>query len=266
MSTMKHKPTRTGRGLWLWACAGACIGAGAALLVLAPARWLATGLEQLSDGHLQLRQVQGTVWAGSAELVLAGPAGSQGATRLPGRVQWRVQAAWDHVAMALQADCCMPQALTLRVTPRRDRLQFTVDDSQSTWPMALFSGLGTPWNTVQLEGELQLRSRGLRAEWAAGQLQLAGELALEARDLRSPLSTLKPMGSYRVTLDGGARPRLQLETLSGSLQLSGQGHWAGGQLHFEGVASALPAHEAELSNLLNLIGRREGSRSILKAG
>ncbi|MDP3699758.1 MAG: type II secretion system protein N [Hylemonella sp.] len=266
MSTLTPSIKRPARGLWLWACAGACIGVGAALLLLAPARWLAAGLEQFSEGHLQLRQVQGTVWAGSAELVLTGPQGSQGATRLPGRVQWRVQAAWSHLAMALQADCCMPQALTLRVTPRRDRLQFTVDDSQSTWPMALFSGLGTPWNTVQLEGELHLRSRGLRAQWAGGPLQVDGELQLEARDLRSPLSTLKPMGSYRVTLGGGASPSLQLETLSGSLQLSGHGHWNGAHLHFDGVASALPAHEAELSNLLNIIGRREGPRSILKAG
>jgi general secretion pathway protein N len=266
MSAMTRTPARTGHGVWRWACAGACVGAGAALLVLAPARWLASGLEQVSHGHLQLRQVQGTVWAGSALLMLAGTAGSQGATRLPGRMQWRVGAAWDHLAMALQADCCMPQALTLRMTPRWGRLEFAMDDSQSTWPLALSSGLGSPWNTAQLEGELRVQGRGLRAEWAAGHLRVDGELALEAHDLRSPLSTLRPMGSYRVTLDGGAGPRLRLETLSGSLQLSGQGYWRGGQLHFEGVASALPAHEAELSNLLNLIGRREGPLSILKVG
>lgn len=258
--------TRSLLGLWRWACAGACIGAGAAVLVLAPARWLAAGLEQLSEGHLQLRQVRGTVWAGSAELVLTGPQGSLGATRLPGRVQWQVQLAWTHLVMALHADCCMPQALLLRVRPQGRGLQFSVDDSASNWPMALLSGLGTPWNTLQLEGELQLRSRSLRAAWAGGALLLQGELQLEARDLRSPLSTLKPMGSYRVTLDGGDPPRLQLETLSGSLQLSGQGRWTGSQLHFDGVASALPAHEVELSNLLNIIGRREGARSILKVG
>lgn len=259
-----HPPTA--RGFWRWACAGACLGATAALLLLAPARWLAAGLEQFSAGQLQLRQVQGTVWDGSGELVLTGPPGSQGATRLPGRVHWRVQAAWDQLALRLRADCCMPQALRVRVRVQGQGLQFSMDDSASTWPMALFSGLGSPWNTVQLEGELQLRSRGLRAAWAGGALQMEGELQLEARDLRSPLSTLKPMGSYRVTLDGGDRPRLQLETLSGSLQLSGQGHWTGSQLHFDGVARALPAHEAELSNLLNIIGRREGARSILKAG
>lgn len=263
MTTVSTRPVR---GLWRWACAGACLGVGAALLVLAPARWLAAGLEQLSDGHLQLRQVQGTVWRGSAELVLTGPAGSLGATRLPGRVQWRVQAAWNHLAMALQADCCLPQALTLRVRPQGRGLLLSVDDSASSWPMALLSGLGTPWNTLRLEGELQLRSRGLRAVWTGGAVQVTGALQIEARELRSPLSTLKPVGSYRVTLDGGARPGLALETLSGSLQLSGQGHWTGSQLHFEGVASALPAHAAELSNLLNIIGRREGPRSILKAG
>jgi len=245
---------------------GACIGACATLLALAPARWLAAGLAQFSDGHLQLWQPQGTVWAGSAQLVLAGSAGSRGAMRLPGRLQWRVRPAWGHLALVLQADCCTPQAVTLRMKPQRDRLQFSLDDSLSTWPMALLSGLGTPWNTLQIEGVLQVRSQGLRAELTRGHLLLAGALQLEARDLRSPLSTLKPLGSYRISLDGGARPRLQLETLEGSLQLSGQGQWRDGHLQFEGAATAVPAHAAELSNLLNLLGRREGARSILKVG
>ncbi|MCZ8252321.1 MAG: type II secretion system protein N [Hylemonella sp.] len=263
---MQSSHPHAAHGFWRWACAGACLGAVMAVLLLAPARWLAWGLERLSAGQLQLRQVQGTLWDGSGELVLTGPPGSQGATRLPGRVQWRVQAAWDGLALRVQADCCMPQALRVRVRAQGRGLQFSAEDSASTWPMALFSGLGSPWNTVQLEGELQLRSRGLQAAWAGGTLQLQGELQLEARDLRSPLSTLKPVGSYRVTLDGGTRPRLQLETLSGSLQLSGQGHWSGSQLHFDGVAQAMPSHEAELSNLLNIIGRRDGARSILKVG
>lgn len=263
---MKRKPTNTGHSLWGWVGAGACIGACAALLVLAPARWLAAGLAHLSDGHLQLVQPQGTLWSGSAQLVFAGSAGSQGALRLPGRLHWRLRLAGGQALMTLQADCCLPQPLALRVTPHLDRLQFTLDDSQSRWPMALFSGLGAPWNTMQLEGELQLRSQGLRATLGTAPLLIEGMLALEARDLRTPLSTLKPIGSYLVTLDGGARPRLRLETLAGSLLLSGQGQWSDGQLRFDGAASAAAAHEAELTNLLNIIGRREGSRSILKAG
>lgn len=264
---MTRNPTpRTPGFVWAWACAGACVGCFAALLVLAPARWLATALHQLSYGHLQLSQTQGTVWAGSAQLALTGSPGSRDAVRLPGRVQWQVVAGWGHVDIQVQASCCTPQPISMTVTPRWKRLQFTLADSQSTWPARLFSGLGTPWNTVQLEGELLVVGKGLRVELTPDHLVFDGDLRLDARDLSSHLSSLRPMGSYRITLGGGSTPSLQLETLSGSLQLSGQGHWSGSHLRFDGTASAAPAHEAELSNLLNIIGRRDGARSILKVG
>jgi general secretion pathway protein N len=74
------------------------------------------------------------------------------------------------------------------------------------------------------------------------------------------------MGSYRITVNGGATSTLQLATLEGSLQLSGSGRWVGSRLRFEGVASAAPEREAALSNLLNIIGRRNGARSIITIG
>jgi general secretion pathway protein N len=37
-------------------------------------------------------------------------------------------------------------------------------------------------------------------------------------------------------------------------------------LQFSGVASAAPDREAALSNLLNIIGRRNGARSIITIG
>nr|MBP6494324.1 type II secretion system protein N [Rhodoferax sp.] len=79
-------------------------------------------------------------------------------------------------------------------------------------------------------------------------------------------STLKPMGSYRLTVSGGETTRLQLETLDGSLQLSGTGEWVGSRLRFAGEATAAPDREAALSNLLNLIGRRTGARSVITVG
>jgi general secretion pathway protein N len=77
------------------------------------------------------------------------------------------------------------------------------------------------------------------------------------------------MGSYRVQLRGGADqapPQIELSTLSGSLQLSGQGQWLDHRLRFQGEATAAAQHEAALSNLLNIIGRRQGSRSLLSLG
>ena len=95
---------------------------------------------------------------------------------------------------------------------------------------------------------------------------MAGSLRVDAQDMASRLSTLKPMGSYRLTLKGGDVHTLQLETLQGGLQLSGSGQWIGGKLRFDGFASAAPERQDALSNLLNIIGRRDGARAIIKVG
>ena len=42
--------------------------------------------------------------------------------------------------------------------------------------------------------------------------------------------------------------------------------WVGGRLRFSGEASASPEREAALANLLNIIGRRQGSRSVIQIG
>jgi general secretion pathway protein N len=54
--------------------------------------------------------------------------------------------------------------------------------------------------------------------------------------------------------------------LSGALQLKGQGQWLGERLRFTGEASAAEGQDAVLSNLLNIIGRRDGTRSLLSLG
>jgi general secretion pathway protein N len=128
------------------------------------------------------------------------------------------------------------------------------------------AGLGTPWNTLQLDGDLRLSTQGLSVEWVAGRPVVAGRAELVALRLASRLSTLRPMGSYRITLQGGTSARLQLETVEGSLQLSGSGEWVGQRLRFRGEATAAPDREAALGNLLNIIGRRNGSRSIISIG
>jgi general secretion pathway protein N len=111
-----------------------------------------------------------------------------------------------------------------------------------------------------------LSTQGISLAWSAGRLVVLGDAQLDALNMSSHLSTLHPMGSYRFNLIGGTTPTLQLATLQGSLQLSGSGQWVGGQLRFNGEASAVPEHQAALSNLLNIIGRRNGARSIIKVG
>lgn len=251
---------------WPWALAGALLGLLLALLVNAPARWLTATLQQGTQGRVVFQDARGTLWNGSAQLALAGGAGSTDAASLPGRLTWLIRPSWSGLLADLHADCCMQQAWHVSLLPRWGGAQLLLADSLSQWPAQWLTGLGTPWNTVQPEGQLTLSTQGLSVAWAAGRLLVAGRAQLDAAHISSRLSTLKPMGSYRITVLGGGTPSLQLETLEGSLQLSGSGQWVGSTLRFEGVASATPEHLDALSNLLNIIGRRDGARAIIKVG
>jgi general secretion pathway protein N len=254
------------RGPWAWAVLGAAAGLLLAVLLFAPARWLAHTVEQASNGRLVLADARGTVWRGSAQLMLTGGAGSSDAIALPTRVDWRVGLRWYGLIARVESGCCVAHPVTVRLRPRWGGAQVTMEDSLTQWPAGLLAGLGTPWNTLQLDGELQLLTQGLSVEWVQGRLAIAGRAELSAQRMSSRLSTLRPMGSYRITVLGGPTPALQLDTLEGSLQLTGRGQWVGSRLHFNGEASAAPDRESALSNLLNIIGRRSGARSIITIG
>lgn len=251
---------------WRWALAGVLLGLLLGSVVFAPARWLASLVQQASGGQVLLTDARGTVWTGSARVRLTGGVGSTDAATLPGRLAWGLAPAPGGASLQLHADCCMPQAWAMQMQPRWNGLQLRLSDAQSQWPAKLLAGLGTPWNTIELQGDLNLSTRGLTLAWAAGRLLLTGAAQVDAMNLSSQLSTLRPMGSYRISLTGGTPATLALTTLQGSLQMSGSGQWVGGQLRFNGEASAVPQHQAALSNLLNLIGRRNGARSIIKVG
>jgi general secretion pathway protein N len=239
------------------------------LLWFAPASWLALALHSASDGRVVLASPLGTVWDGSARLEFSGGQGSKDATALPGRVSWTVRPTWTGASAHLNATCCTPQGLQVNTAVHWGGGKLSVADGQSHWPAALLAGLGTPWNTLQPEGDLQLSSSGLGFEIIEGRVSVTGSATVEARDMSSRLSTLRPMGSYRFSVRGGGVSgvtALQLDTLEGSLLLSGSGQWAGSRLRFDGVATAATDREAALSNLLNIIGRRDGVRSIITVG
>ena len=263
-------PQRTRRTLpsapWGWALGGLLLGCLLVLLWQAPARWLASYVHSGTQGHVNFQDVRGTVWQGSALLQLTGGAGSLDAAALPGRLSWQLRRDGAALQAQLLADCCIQQALQVQVSLGWGGLQLAVSDSQSQWPASLLVGLGAPWNTVLPEGQLSLSTQGLVVQLMQGRSSVRGSVRLEAQALSSRLSPLKPMGSYRFTLTGGALPSCALETLDGSLRLSGTGQWVAGRLRFSGEASATPERQEALSNLLNIIGRRDGARAIIKVG
>lgn len=258
-----------------WLVLGTSLGALVALIVFAPAAWLAGLVAGLSGGYFILSDARGSVWSGSAVLVLTGGEGSRDASALPGRLHWSVGTDGLAAAVRLRHACCLTGEQRLRIVPGLGRLRIELLPSGGggplgQWPAAWLSGLGTPWNTLQLSGALQLSSPGIVLENASGRWTFSGRADLELQSLASRISTLDILGSYRLTLAGDGAQRegtsVLLTTTAGALQLSGNGQFAAGRLRFRGQASAAPGSEAALNNLLNIIGRRQGAQSVISIG
>jgi general secretion pathway protein N len=268
-----------GRALARWGWLGALAGVLLALLVWPPAAWLARAVANATGERLLLADARGTVWRGSAVVVLSGGADSRSASALPGRLHWSL--GLDGAALQVRARhaCCIADELRLRVVPGLSRASLELQPSPGGgavghWPAAWLVGLGTPWNTLQPSGTLHLHTSGLTLEQVQGRWNVSGQAQLELAAFGSAVSTLDVLGSYRLALDGGgggqAPARITLSTISGALLLSGSGSMLGAGpgsgLRFTGQASAAPGSEAALANLLNIMGRRQGAVSIIAIG
>jgi general secretion pathway protein N len=263
LASRPRQQPRPGRRLyWLAALLGLALGSAA----FAPARLLALLAREASGEQVRLLNPRGTIWSGRADLVLTGGTGSREAAALPQGLSWQLTPAWSAgpaIRLRLDAPCCTPQGLDLLLSWTGGSTRLQLGRHASTWPAAWLTGLGAPWNTVDLQGRLQLQTEGSGIEWARGRLRLNGPFELQALDLASSLSTLKPLGSYRLRVepDAGGSPRISLDTLGGALRLSGEGQWNGGRLRWRGLAEAAPDSVDALSNLLNILGRRDGARA-----
>jgi len=286
-----------------WSITGALIGACFALVTQAPASWLANAISNASQHRFVLQNAQGTVWRGSAIALLADgnqhstvtrqspsqpllqayPSGKPSSNTssispntigmpLPSRLSWDFSSGFDTGLMRLvvraqiKSECCTPEPLQLAVSIGWQGLRIDIANQQSQWPAHWLVGLGAPWNTVQPEGRMQLRTENLMWQSNAGAPKIQGVAELTLSQLATPLSTLRPLGTYRLRVQGGDTMAVTLATLEGGLQLSGNGQWANGRLRFKGEARAQPAFEAALSNLLNILGQRQGAISIMELG
>lgn len=265
---------RTRGAVGRWAVAGATLGTLVGLVAFAPAAWLAAGVASASGERLLLSDARGTLWHGSALPVLSGGPGSRDASALPDRLEWQLSWRGRGLEWRVRQACCLRGEVRALIRPGLGRVSVQLLPGASTtvgqWPAAWLVGLGTPWNTLQLGGTLRLASPGLTLEWVQGRLRFTGQATLDIAGASSRLATLETLGHYRLTLQGDASSNdaasLRLVTVGGVLNLSGEGQWTGTGLRFRGEAQAVSGSEAALNNLLNIIGRRQGVRSVISIG
>ena len=223
----------------------------AVVVIRAPAAWLADALA----GRTQLRllDARGTLWQGSA---LLGVSNGRQTTLLPGRVEWTL-AGWraGRVWARLAHDWL---AVPLELGVNAQGVAFA--RGRAHLPAAALAAAGAPFNTLRPGGVLEL-------DWTDGVLDrgaLTGELQIDWRDAQSALSLVVPLGNYRLRVAGrGTPPSLELQTLTGPLEMSGRGTIEGSHIKFSGVATAERDMQPALNGLLGLLGMRSGDKVLL---
>jgi len=249
--------TRRLRAALPWLLVGV-LSSGSVMLALLPAAWITPQFAKATGGHVNLVDPAGSLWQGSATLMLAAGSDTSASTLLPGRIEWQT-AFWPlftgRVRMTLLQSEAMPNPMTLDAT-RRGAI---VSQGALAVPAALLTGLGAPFNTLDLQGNVRLAW----SDWRSFGNETFGQLTVTLTDVSSRVSLVKPLGSYRVVLQAeGNRSAVDLATLKGPLMLNGHGTVSAGSTMFNGTASAAPEARENLAGLLNLLGRPSGPDTV----
>jgi general secretion pathway protein N len=223
----------------------------AVTVIRAPAAWIGDALAARSP--IRLVDARGTVWAGSA---LLGISNGRETTLVPGRIEWWVTGLRGGRLWARVSHDWLAGPLEVGVS----RQDLALLQGGARLPAAALAAAGAPFNTLRPGGVLELRWTNVELAARA----LTGELQIDWRDAQSALSTVVPLGTFRLTVAGrGGPPSLELQTLAGPLQLRGSGTMEGRHIKFSGVATAERDMQPALNGLLGLLGMRSGDKVLL---
>jgi general secretion pathway protein N len=255
------------RALAFIAVAAASVAATA--LTMAPAQWLASAVDEATNGRLILAAASGSLWKGGANVVLAsGPDSGTAPVSLPEQLTWTLSP-WRLLTGTIELTLSHPSALAqpLRIHADLSR-RIELGATTLRLPAAALAGLGAPFNTIRPGGLISISWQ--RLDLADGRLQ--GDLQGEWQYASSALTRVAPFGHYRLVANGGfPGTRLALSTVAGPLELTGDGTIAdGGSVRFSGRARVSPGVDAstraQLAGLITLLGRRDGDSAILSLG
>lgn len=219
------------------------------LIVTAPATLLARMVEGNSGGQLVLANAMGTVWQGNATPAIRQRTGGLLALE---KLHWdiailplfagkiSIEFRWDNVE----------QLQPMVVTASFSRIEL----KNAVLPLhAGFLGEILPLlQPVQLSGKMLIKSE----QFTFSRQGMSGSAVADWTHAGSVLSSVNPLGSYRINLAGsGERLDVSLHTTSGVLLLEGVGSFTSGRgLTFQGTARASAASKGSIDELLSNFG------------
>lgn len=248
----------------------AIVGMVGMVLALLPASLLSRWTAHKSLQQVQLQHPLGTLWHGSATLALQGPHGR--GLSLPGRIHWQWSVSmpdWrPQIRLALDADCCMRQPAVLAIGRLSEFWGAELSMPASQWPLEVIQGLGSPWNSIALAGQLQTQP----SQWQLNGMtqNISGTITVQVHDLQVAMVPGLVLGRFDLvatrpnSLTSNTPVLLTLRTQQGPLMLEGQGQLSPGGMRFKGTASAEPESKERLQSLLTLLGEPQGDQHRLE--
>lgn len=230
------------------------------VFVFAPAVWFNMFLQEQSGGRLILNDAEGTLWNGSAEVVVALNKNKEMTPLLPGRFKWDLSPILllGQIELVIENDDALAQPLYITGNLRH----IQINPNELLLPANRLVGLGAPLNTIEPSGQMTLSWNALGLTLLDRSVDINGTMNLVLENVASALSPVKPLGSYLMSFDWhGNVANVDLKTLHGPMLLTGKGTITNGRLRFSGLAQAEAAQEDSLANLLNLLGQhRAGAK------
>lgn len=224
------------------------------LVIELPASWFAWGLNQYTQGTVHLDPIAGSLWSGNGRLVIYYP---KTTPHDFGQAEWRINPLWifaGRVQLSLQTNY---QDRQVKTTLGLASNSFMLKNTEADLPAALVAQIYTPLSLISPQGKVRIST----SELIVAPEKMEGVATLEWQNAGSSLSSVQPLGDYRLDITGAEKnANLKLTTLRGDLEFTGQGQWQPqtGQVQING--SALPrARAGELESLLNMIGADLGS-------
>jgi hypothetical protein len=224
------------------------------LIIEIPASWFAWGLNRYTQGTIRLDPIAGSLWSGSGRLVVYYP---QTTPHDFGQTEWRINPLWlfaGRVQLSLQDN---RQDRQIKTTLGVARNSFMLMDTDTELPAPFIARIYPPLSLISPQGKVRISA----AELVLAPETVKGAAAVEWLNAGSSLSSVQPLGDYRLDIMGaGGNADLKLTTMRGDLGLTGQGQWQPAEGQFRLTGSAQPsARAAELEPLLKLMGDDQGS-------
>lgn len=223
---------------------------GATLVVLAPAALLGVLVRQSSQGVVELSNPVGTMWSGSATPILNL---RQGASFPLERMDWSIsfRALFSGKILLTLQESASPQKAPSEIYVGVRQVELR--NLSVELPAAALGALNPLLQGMGFQGQMQMTADNLVLQYKG---TAEGKMAANWRMAGATLSPANPFGSYHFDIAAmGDKIQFSLSTLSGDLQLNGQGEWlASNKLSFQTTARAVGASKEIFTEMLHHLG------------